>query len=128
MFDVGFSELVLIGIVALIVVGPERLPKVARTAGLLLGRARRYVENVKAEIDREIHLDEFRQLQNEVVQSARELENSLRQEGREIASEIELETDLERESETDSARLAPDETAQETSAPPSAPSPNKSAV
>jgi sec-independent protein translocase protein TatB len=109
MFDVGFSELLLIGIVALIVVGPDRLPKAARAAGLLLGRARRYVENVKAEINREIRLDEFRQLQNEVVQSARELESSLRQESGEIGSEI------------DSARLASSEIAQKAGAPPHEP-------
>lgn len=60
MFDIGFSELVLIGIVALIVIGPERLPKVARTAGHLLGRFQRYVSNVKADISREMELDELR--------------------------------------------------------------------
>lgn len=54
MFDVGFSELIVIAIVALVVIGPERLPKVARTAGLLLGRLQRYVNDVKADIKREM--------------------------------------------------------------------------
>lgn len=60
MFDIGFSELVVIGVVALIVVGPERLPKVARTAGHLYSRMQRYVASVKSDIGREIQLDELR--------------------------------------------------------------------
>ena len=60
MFDIGFSELLLIGVVALIVIGPERLPKVARTAGHLYGRMQRYVATVKADISQEIQLDELR--------------------------------------------------------------------
>ena len=59
MFGVGFSELLLIGIVALIVIGPERLPKVARTAGLLLGRVQRYVATVKTDIAHEMQLEEL---------------------------------------------------------------------
>src|SRR4051812_48588212 len=78
MFDVGFSELIVIGIVALIVIGPERLPKVARTLGHLLGRAQRYVNDVKADINREMHLDELKKLQSEVVESARSLEDSMK--------------------------------------------------
>ena len=60
MFDIGFSELLMIGVVALIVIGPERLPKVARTAGHLYGRLQRYVSTVKSDISNEIHLDEIR--------------------------------------------------------------------
>lgn len=60
MFDIGFSELVVIGVVALIVIGPERLPKVARTAGHLYARMQRYVSAVKSDIGREIQLDELR--------------------------------------------------------------------
>lgn len=60
MFDIGFSELLMIGVVALIVIGPERLPKVARTAGHLYGRMQRYVATVKSDISQEIHLDELR--------------------------------------------------------------------
>lgn len=62
MFDIGFSELVIIGVVALIVVGPERLPKLARTAGHLYGRMQRYVSSVKSDISQEIQLDEMRRV------------------------------------------------------------------
>jgi len=61
MFDIGFWELAIIGVVALLVIGPERLPRVARTAGLWLGRARRFVSTVKADIDREIAADALKQ-------------------------------------------------------------------
>ncbi len=60
MFDIGFWELTIIGVVALLVIGPERLPRVARTAGLWVGRARRFVGTVKAEIDRELAADELK--------------------------------------------------------------------
>ena len=61
MFDIGFWELAIIGVVALLVIGPERLPRVARTAGLWLGRARRFVSTVKADIDRELAADALKQ-------------------------------------------------------------------
>lgn len=80
MFDIGFSELLVIGVVALVVIGPERLPKVARTAGHLLGRMQRYVNDVKTDINREMQLDELKKLQSQVVESARTLESSVRQE------------------------------------------------
>jgi sec-independent protein translocase protein TatB len=80
MFDIGFSELLVIGIVALIVIGPERLPKVARTLGHLLGRAQRYVNDVKADINREMQLDELKKLQAQVAESARSLEDSVKKE------------------------------------------------
>lgn len=79
MFDVGFSELIVIGIVALVVIGPEKLPRVARTIGHLLGRAQRYVNDVKADINREMQLDELKKLQADVVDSARAMESSVRQ-------------------------------------------------
>lgn len=79
MFDIAFSEMLVIGIIALIVIGPERLPKVARTVGALLGRARRYVNNVKADIDREIRWDELRALQADFNDSARDIGRDLRQ-------------------------------------------------
>ena len=89
MFDIGFSELVVIGIVALLVIGPERLPKVARTVGHLLGRAQRYVSDVKADINREMQLDELRKLQAQVNESARSLENSMRQEISSLQEQVE---------------------------------------
>lgn len=66
MFDVGFSELILIAVVALVVIGPERLPKVARTVGALLGRMRSYVETVKVEVEREMQLEDLKNLQQEI--------------------------------------------------------------
>lgn len=90
MFDIGFSELMVIGIVALIVIGPERLPKVARTLGHLLGRAQRYVNDVKSDINREIQLDELKKLQSQVTDSARALEDSVRKEYDSARSAIEM--------------------------------------
>jgi sec-independent protein translocase protein TatB len=69
MFDVGFFELLLIGVVALLVVGPERLPRLARTAGMWLGRGRRFLNSVKQDIDREIKADELRQILDKQRQS-----------------------------------------------------------
>lgn len=77
MFDVGFSELVVIAVVALIVIGPERLPRVARTAGHLLGRLQRYVNDVKADINREMQIEELKRLQSQVQESARELQDAV---------------------------------------------------
>jgi sec-independent protein translocase protein TatB len=88
MFDIGFSELMVIGIVALIVIGPERLPKVARTLGHLLGRAQRYVNDVKSDINREIQLDELKKLQTQVTDSARAMEETMRKEYESARSSI----------------------------------------
>lgn len=77
MFDVSFTELMVIAIVALVVIGPERLPKVARTAGHLFGRLQRYVNDVKADISREIQLDELKKLQADMQDSARNFERSM---------------------------------------------------
>jgi sec-independent protein translocase protein TatB len=80
MFDVGFSEIIVIAVVALVVIGPERLPKVARTLGHLFGRMQRYVNDVKADIAREMELEELRKLQNSVKESARSIEQSVTRE------------------------------------------------
>jgi sec-independent protein translocase protein TatB len=77
MFDVGFSELIVIGLVALIVIGPERLPGVARTVGHLLGRLQRYVNDVKSDINREMQLDELKKLQEQVTSQARDMERQV---------------------------------------------------
>ncbi len=77
MFDIGFSELMLIGLVALIVIGPERLPRVARTVGHLIGRLQRYVADVKADINREVDLDEFRKMRDSVQDAASSIETSI---------------------------------------------------
>jgi sec-independent protein translocase protein TatB len=73
MFDVGFWELGMIAIVALVVIGPERLPKVAMTAGHWLGRGRRFVANVKADIDKEIKADELKRILEQQVEKANPL-------------------------------------------------------
>lgn len=80
MFDIGFSEMLVIAIVALVVLGPERLPKVARTAGHLLGRLQRYVSDVKADINREIQLDELKKLQAQIEESARQIKTTVNNE------------------------------------------------
>ena len=80
MFDIGFSELLVIGVVALIVIGPERLPRVARTIGHLMGRMQRYVADVKADIDREVELDELRKMRDSVQQAATNIETSVQSE------------------------------------------------
>jgi len=90
MFDIGFSELMVIGVVALLVIGPEKLPKVARTLGHLLGRAQRYVNDVKSDINREMQLDELKKLQSQVTDSARELENSVRKEYETARTAVEM--------------------------------------
>ena len=77
MFDIAFSEILVIAVVALVVIGPERLPKVARTLGHMFGRLQRYVNEVKADINREMELDELRKLQGEVQSAARDLESSM---------------------------------------------------
>lgn len=88
MFDVGFSEIVVIAIVALIVIGPERLPKVARTLGHLFGRMQRYVNDVKADISREMELEELRKLQTSVQDAARSIEQSVTKEISTTESEL----------------------------------------
>ncbi len=80
MFDLSISELMVIMVVALIVIGPERLPKVARTLGHLWGRAQRYVNGVKADIERDMAVDEFRRLQQKVQAEAGAVEKSIKQE------------------------------------------------
>lgn len=80
MFDIGFSELAVIGVVALVVLGPERLPKAARTAGHLLGRARRYIDQVKADVSRELELDELRRMRTEVHDAVQQVESSIHRE------------------------------------------------
>lgn len=92
MFDIAFSELVVIMLVALIVIGPERLPKVARTAGLLLGRLQRYVGDVKADINREIQLDELKKMQQEVATQVSSVSASVTHEMREIEKAADLTT------------------------------------
>lgn len=78
MFDLGISKMALIGAVALVVIGPEKLPRVARTVGTLLGKAQRYVNDVKAEVNRSMELDELRKMKESVESAARDVEGSIR--------------------------------------------------
>ena len=77
MFDIGFSELLVCGIVALVVIGPERLPKVARTLGVLFGRLQRYVTQVKADINREMELAELGKVKSEFESAARSFQSEV---------------------------------------------------
>jgi sec-independent protein translocase protein TatB len=88
MFDIGFSEILIIAVVALIVIGPERLPKVARTLGHLFGRMQRYVNDVKADISREMELDELRRLQATMQEAANSIEQSVNKEISSTESEL----------------------------------------
>lgn len=88
MIDLGLSKLALIGVVALVVVGPERLPKVARMAGTLFGRAQRYINEVKSEVSREIELEELRKVQKEMQEAASSVEQTIAQNMAEIQGEV----------------------------------------
>lgn len=77
MIDLGISKMALIGAVALIVIGPEKLPRVARTLGALLGKAQRYVADVKAEVNRSMELDELRKMKDTVESAAKDVGNTL---------------------------------------------------
>jgi sec-independent protein translocase protein TatB len=112
MFDVGFSELVVIGIVALVVIGPERLPRVARTAGVLFGRLQRYVAQVKADIGREIEMSDLKQAKTEFENAARSFKAEVEAKGVEVEREIrdaqaQIERDLATKSEGAAAEGAP---------------------
>jgi sec-independent protein translocase protein TatB len=87
-FDVGFTELMVIALVGLIVIGPERLPKVARTVGHLLGRLQRYVGDVKSDISREMQLEDLKKLQAQVTDQARDLERQVNDQMKTVESEL----------------------------------------
>ncbi len=78
MFDIGFSELLMIAIVALVVIGPERLPGVARNVGRFTGRLQRYVNDIKRDFNREIEFDEIRRLQQEMETTVQTMQESMR--------------------------------------------------
>ncbi|MDD2918121.1 Sec-independent protein translocase protein TatB [Rhodoferax sp.] len=77
MIDLGISKLVMIGAVALIVIGPEKLPRVARTVGALIGKAQRYVSDVKAEVSRSMELDELKKMKETVESAAKDVSQSM---------------------------------------------------
>ncbi|KWH55329.1 Sec-independent protein translocase protein TatB [Burkholderia anthina] len=88
MLDLGLSKMALIGVVALVVLGPERLPRVARTAGALFGRAQRYINDVKAEVSREIELDALRTMKTDFESAARNVETTIHDNLREHEKEL----------------------------------------
>ena len=88
MLDFGFDKIALIGAVALIVIGPEKLPRVARTVGTLLGKAQRYVADVKAEVNRSIELDELHKMKSEFESAAREMQESVHKEVEAVRADI----------------------------------------
>jgi len=121
MFDVGFSELIVIALVALIVIGPERLPRVARTLGALLGRAQRYVNDVKADIQREVDLDELKSIQSSFQDAAKSVEQSVSQAGAEFQAageslnqSVSAESKAEADAAAAAAQTAPADAAAET--------------
>ena len=122
MFDIGFSEIVVIAVVALIVIGPERLPKTARTLGHLFGRLQRYVADVKADISREMQLEELKKLQQEVRSAATEIETSVTAAARHVETGVRgVESELNAAASTTEAPGAQDGAA--VSAAPSTTSP-----
>ncbi|MGG7055147.1 Sec-independent protein translocase protein TatB [Nitrosomonas sp. ANs5] len=92
MFDISFAELMIISIVALIVIGPERLPMVARTLGHLLGRARRYIENIKHDLREEMELDQLRKFKDSVQDTVNTFESSVHKEMRQIRQATDLQS------------------------------------
>ena len=90
MFDVSFSELLVIAFVALIVIGPEKLPKVARTLGALVGRMQRYIAEVKEEVNREARFEELQQLQNEIKQSSHKAQSKAQRKVSELTQELDF--------------------------------------
>lgn len=88
MIDLGLTKIALIGVVALVVIGPEKLPRVARMAGSLFGRAQRYINDVKQEVSREIELDEFRKMQQEVREAASTVEQSISENAAEVRDAV----------------------------------------
>ena len=94
MIDLGVSKLALIAVVALIVVGPERLPKVARVAGNLFGRAQRYMSEVKSEVNRQMEMEEFRKIREESTAVLKEVENSIHSTAQEVTTHLSDQADL----------------------------------
>ena len=88
MFDIGVTKIAIIGGIALVVIGPEKLPGLARTIGTLLGRARRYVADVKAEVNRSMDLDELKNMRDAVVGAATEVNNSIHNTANELVRDF----------------------------------------
>jgi sec-independent protein translocase protein TatB len=123
MFDISFSELMVIAVVALIVIGPQRLPTVARTLGHLFGRMQRYVNDVKADISREMELEELKKLQSSMEDAARSMRDSVSSTVDSVNKEVtETESELNKLAHADepSPEPAPQPEAPKPAIPPSA--------
>jgi len=94
MIDLGVSKLALIAVVALVVVGPERLPKVARMAGNLFGRAQRYMADVKSEVNRQMEIEEFKKLREESASAFKEVENTIHSTVQEAGTHLSDQADI----------------------------------
>ena len=94
MIDLGVSKLALIAVVALVVIGPERLPKVARMAGNLFGRAQRYMADVKSEVNRQMEIEEFKKLREESASALKEVENSINSTVQEAGTHLSDQADI----------------------------------
>jgi sec-independent protein translocase protein TatB len=90
MFDMGFTEMMLIGIVALVVIGPERLPGVARTAGKYVGRLKRFMTSVKADVEQELRADELRQILSQQQKELDSLKDTISEAGRDIERQADV--------------------------------------
>jgi len=111
MFDIGFSELFVIGVVALVVIGPERLPKVARTLGILFGRLQRYVAQVKTDISREMDAAELSKVKTEFESAARSFKADVETRAADVERDMrEAQASIERELEGKSAATAEEAT------------------
>jgi sec-independent protein translocase protein TatB len=107
MIDIGLSKMALIGAVALIVIGPEKLPRVARTVGTLLGKAQRYVSDVKAEVNRSMELDELKKMKDTVENAARDVHNSIQTSASEFEKDWTETTDAASAALQDQAAVVP---------------------
>jgi sec-independent protein translocase protein TatB len=125
MFDIGFSELLLIAVVALVVIGPEKLPRVARTVGHLLGRMQRYVNDVKADINREMALDDLRKLQASMQDTMQSVEQSVNDEMRSAEEQLNRIT-TEAEAAVNGSQATPAIGTEAPAASPAATTPDKS--
>lgn len=105
MFDIGFSEMVVLAVVALVVLGPERLPKVAKQGGQWLGKMRRYVDDVKSDINRQMELSELQKLKSQVTDAAKDLEKSVSSSVAELQTEVD---DLNRSLSSEAPKPATD--------------------
>jgi sec-independent protein translocase protein TatB len=107
MFDIDISKMAVIGTVALVVLGPERLPRVARTAGTLLGRAQRYLTSVRAEVDQQMRIDELRQVKDSIEQAVTHMQGTVERTVRQHAGDVQAGVDAAAASLKDELPIVP---------------------